>query len=215
MWKGDVMAENEVVLKQRNSLGFDIQIKLLDGRELQVVSKGKKIKRAYSVDILSLQDKSKKTFFIAWKWLIAGISFFLFTLLMLKVLPAYLGDNKNLYLGIILLAGVLGGILCFVQFWKHTSKKQIFHSRNAHIPIIELNAGKPSKESFSAFVNAIEQRIKKFRDHMNIAEDKQLIGEVKMLRRLSDDGVISKKDYETAKAKLFSGFDSQVINRDD
>lgn len=215
MWKGDVMAENEVVLKQRNSLGFDIQIKLLDGRELQVVSKGKKIKHAYSVDILSLQDKSKKTFFIAWKWLIAGISFFLFTLLMLKVLPAYLGDNKNLYLGIILLAGVLGGILCFVQFWKHTSKKQIFHSRNAHIPIIELNAGKPSKESFSAFVNAIEQRIKKFRDHMNIAEDKQLIGEVKMLRRLSDDGVISKKDYETAKAKLFSGFDSQVINRDD
>ena len=200
------MAENEVVLKQRNSLGFDIQIKLVDGRELQVVRKGKKIKHVYSVDILSLQDKSKKTFFIAWKWLIAGISFFLFTLLMLKVLPAYLGNNKNLYLGIILLAGVLGGILCFVQFWKHTSKKQIFHSRNAHVPIIELNAGKPSKEIFSAFVNAIEQRIKKFRDHMNIAEDKQLIGEMKMLRRLSDDGVISKKEYENAKTKLFSGF---------
>lgn len=200
------MAENEVVLKQRNSLGFDIQIKLVDGRELQVVRNGKKIKHVYSVDILSLQDKSKKTFFIAWKWLIAGISFFLFTLLMLKVLPAYLGNNKNLYLGIILLAGVLGGILCFVQFWKHTSKKQIFHSRNAHVPIIELNAGKPSKEIFSAFVNAIEQRIKKFRDHMNIAEDKQLIGEMKMLRRLSDDGVISKKEYENAKTKLFSGF---------
>ena len=200
------MAENEVVLKQRNSLGFDIQIKLVDGRELQVVRNGKKIKHVYSVDILSLQDKSKKTFFIAWKWLIAGISFFLFTLLMLKVLPAYLGNNKNLYLGIILLAGVLGGILCFVQFWKHTSKKQIFHSRNAHVPIIELNAGKPSKEIFSAFVNAIEQRIKKFRDHMTIAEDKQLIGEMKMLRRLSDDGVISKKEYENAKTKLFSGF---------
>ena len=29
-----------------------------------------------------------------------------------------------------------------------------------------------------------------------------------MLRRLSDDGVISKKDYENAKGKLFSGFDS-------
>jgi len=200
------MAENEVVLKQRNSLGFDIQIKLVDGRELQVVSKGKKIKQTYSVDILSLQDKSKKIFFIAWKWLLAGISLFLFTLLMLKVLPSYLAENKNLYLGIILFTGVLGGVLCFVQFWKHTSKKQIFYSRNAHVPIIELNAGKPSKESFFAFINAIEQRIKKFRDHMNIAEDKQLIGEMKMLRRLSDDGVISKKEYENAKAKLFSGF---------
>lgn len=206
MWEGDAMAENEVVLKQRNSLGFDIQIKLVDGRELQVVRKGKKIKQTYSIDILSLQDKSKKTFFIAWKWLLAGVSFFLFTLLMLKVLPSYLGENKNLYLGLILFAGILGSILCFVQFWKHTSKKQIFHSRNAHVPIIELNAGKPSKEIFSAFVNAIEERIKKFRDHMNIAEDKQLIGEMKMLRRLSDDGVISKKEYENAKTKLFSGF---------
>jgi len=200
------MAENEVVLKQRNSLGFDIQIKLVDGRELQVVSKGKKIKRAYSIDILSLQDKSKKTFFIAWKWLLAGVSLFLFTLLMLKVLPSYLTENKNLYLGIILFAGILGGILCFVQFWKHTSKKQIFHSRNAHVPIIELNAGKPSKESFTAFIDAVEQRIKKIRAHMNIAEDKQLIGEMKMLRRLSDNGAISKKEYENAKTKLFSGF---------
>lgn len=214
VWEEDVMAENEFILKQRNSLGFDIQIKLVDGRELQVVSKGKKTKYNYSIDILSLQDKSKKTFFIAWKWLLAGISFFLFTLLMLKVLPSYLSENKNLYLGIILFAGILGGILCFVQFWKHTSKKQTFHSRNAHVPVIELNEGKPSKESFSAFIDGVEQRIKKFRDHMDLAEDKQLIGEMKMLRRLSDDGVISKKNYETAKTKLFSGFDSQVINRD-
>lgn len=212
--KEDVMAENEVILRQRNSLGFDIQIKLLDGRELQVVSKGKKAKQTYSVDILSLQDKSKKMFFIAWKWLFAGVSFFLFTLLMLKVLPPYLSGNKNLYLGIILFAGILGGVLCFFQFWKHTSKKQIFYSRNAHIPIIELKVGKPSKEKFSAFINALEQRIKKFRAHMDLAEDKQLVGEMKMLRRLSDDGVISKKNYEAAKTKLFSGFDSQVINRD-
>lgn len=200
------MAENEFILKQRNSLGFDIQVKLVDGRELQVVNKGKKTKQTYSVDILSLQDKSKKTFFIAWKWLITGVSFILFMLLMLKFLPPYLGDNKNLYLGIILFAGILGGILSFVQFWKHTSKKQIFYSLNAHVPIIELNAGKPSKENFSVFINAVEQRIKKFREHMDIAEDKQLVGEMKMLRRLSDSGVISEKDYEAAKTKLFSGF---------
>ncbi len=209
------MAENEFILKQQNSPGFDIQIKLVNGRELQVISNGKKINHAYSIDILSLQDKSKKSFFIAWKWLLAGVSFFLFTLLMLKVLPSYLVENKNFYLGIILFAGMLGGVLCFVQFWKYTSKKQIFHSRNAHVPIIELNAGKPSKEIFSAFIDAVEQRIKKIRDHIDLAEDKQLIGEMKMLRRLSDDGVISEKDYETAKAKLISGFDSQVINRDD
>lgn len=48
---------------------------------------------------------------------------------------------------------------------------------------------------------------------MDVAEDKQLTGEMKMLRRLSDDGIISKKDYEKAKTKLFSGFDSNFVSR--
>ena len=208
------MAENDVSLKQRNSLGYDLQIKLVDGRELQVVSKEHKTKHTYSVDILSLQDKSKKVIFIAWKWLVISVGFFLFTLFMLKILPHYLNDNKNLYLGIILFFGVVAGLLGLVQFWKHSSRKQIFYSRNANIPIIELSLGKPTKNSFSHFVNTVEQRIKKIRIHMDIAEDKQLIGEMKMLRRLSDEGVINNKLYEAAKAKLFKGFDSQVINRD-
>ena len=208
------MAENDIVLKQRNSLGFDLQIKLVDGRELQVASKENKTTRTYSVDILSLQDKSKKVIFIAWKWLIMSAIFFLFTLLMLKLLPPYLNDHKNLYLGMILLLGIIGSLLGLVQFWKHSSRKQIFCSRNANIPIIELSVGKPTKNNFSKFVDTVEQRIKKFRSHMEIAEDKQLIGEMKMLRRLSDEGIISNKSYEAAKAKLFKGFDSQVVNRD-
>ena len=142
------MAEKNVSLKQRNSLGFELQIKLVDGRELQVATKENKTKRSYSVDILSLQDKSKKVVFIAWKWLIMSLSFFIFTLLILKILPSYLNDNKNLYLGVILLAGILGGVLAFIQFWKRTSKKQIFYSRNAHVPIIELVVGKPTKNNF-------------------------------------------------------------------
>ena len=43
------MAENEFILKQQNSPGFDIQIKLVNGRELQVISNGKKINHAYSI----------------------------------------------------------------------------------------------------------------------------------------------------------------------
>lgn len=88
-------------------------------------------------------------------------------------------------------------------------------SQNAGVPIIELIVNKPSKEQFLSFIDYVEHRIKEYRLHMNIAEDKQLIGEMKMLRRLSDTGVISKKSYESAKSKLFSGFDSQVINRDE
>lgn len=200
------MAENEVMFNQQNTYGFDIYIKLVDGRELQISNKGKKENQTYSVDILSLKDKSKKSLFIAWKWLIVSISFLLVTLLLLKVLPDYLSANKNLYLGIILLAGITGSLFSLIKFWKKTLMKQIFYSRNAHVPIITLCAGKPDKKTFGSFVELIENRIEKFRSHMDIAEDKQLTGEMKMLRRLSDKGVISKKVYEKAKAKLFSGF---------
>jgi hypothetical protein len=209
------MAENEIILKQRNAFGFDIQIKLVDGRELQIVKKGKKIEQVYSIDILSLQDKSKKVICIAWRWLIAGVLSLLFMLILIKVLPGYLNENKNLYLSIVLLIGVIVGIVCFIKFWKQSSKKQIFYSRNAKVPLIILSVGNPTKKTFSSFINLIEKRIKKFRSHMKVEEDKQLTGEMKMLRRLSDDGVISKKDYEKAKSKLFSGFDSNFINREE
>ena len=206
------MAENEVALNQQDRTGTNLQIKLVDGRQLQVYRKEKKLEQTYSIDILSLQDKSKSVFSIAWKWLIASISFFVIMLLLLKLLPAYLGADKNLYLGIILLAGIVGSFVCFSQFLKKTSKKHIFYTRMAHVPIIILSAGKPSKNTFITFVNAIEKRIKKFRDHMDIDDDKQLTGEIKMLRRLSDNGVITKKVYENAKAKLFSGFSNGVAN---
>lgn len=211
---GDVMAEKEVILKQKNKSGLDFEIKLVGGRELQVSNKIKKIKQSYSIDILSLQDKSKKTTFIAWKWLIAGAGFFLIMLLLLKILPAYLGLNKNIYLAGILLTGVTGSLICLVKFLKNTTKKQIFYSRNADVPIITLLVNNPSQEIFTAFVYAVEKRIKKFRSHMDIAEEKQLTGEMKMLRRLCDRGIISKKEYEGAKARLFSGFDSNFVNRD-
>ncbi len=199
------MAENELVLNQQNILGFDLQIKLVDGRQLQVLSKGKKSEQNYSVDILSLKDKSKKIYFIAWKWLLASISFILIMLLCLKILPGYLDVNKNIYLGVIILTGTVGSIICFIKFWKHTSIKQIFYSRNANVPLIVLNAGKPSKKIFLSFINAVEKRIETFRNHMNITDERQMTGEMKMLRRLSENGVISNKSYEKAKVKLLKG----------
>lgn len=200
------MAENEFTFKQYDKFGLGVRVKLVDGRQLQVLNKSSRIEQAYSIDILSLKDKSKKAFSIAWKWLLACIGFFLLMLVLLKFSPEFFNSNKNLYLSAILVVGMLSGFMCFFQFWKRSSVKQIFYSRNAHVPLITLSIGKPSRKSFHSFIDTVEERIKKFRDHMDIAEDKQLTGEIKMLRRLSEKGIISKKVYERAKARLFKGF---------
>ena len=202
------MAENEVSLKQRGPQGIDIHIKLVNGRELLVASKNKKVKQVYSVDIISLQDKSKKILCVPWKWLIASISFFVLMLVLLKFLPVYLTGNKNIYLAVVLLIGVLGVMTCLRQFFKKTSNKQIFSSRKALVPIVILSVNKPNKKIFSSFVKEVEKYIEIAQEKHKICEEKQLAGEMKMLRRLSDETIISKKAYESAKNKLFSGFDS-------
>lgn len=211
------MAENEISLKQHNPQGIELHIKLVNGRELLVASKSKskskskKVKQVYSVDILSLQDKSKKILCIAWKWLFTSVIFFVLMLALLKFLPVYLGENKNMYLAVMIIIGVLGTITCIRQFFKKTSNKQIFSSRNALVPIIILSVNKPNKKTFSSFVESVEKHIGMAQKKHKISEEKQLAGEMKMLRRLSDETIISKKAYKSAKSKLFSGFDSQLI----
>lgn len=200
------MVENEVVLRQKNVNGFDVQIKLVNGRELKISRKNRKTNQSYSVDILSLTNKSKKTFFIAWKWLFSSIGFIAILLLSFKLLPFYLVVNKDMYLSAILLTCILGSSFCIIFFWKKTSRFLVFYSRGLHVPIITLKIGQPSKELFSSFVSIVEKRILKFSNHMDIDKDKQLTGEMKMLRRLSDVGVINKKDYEKYKAKLLQRY---------
>lgn len=207
------MAENEISLKQRGPFGLDIHLNLLSGRELQVTTKGKKQNLVYSVDILSLHNKSKNILFISWKWLATSVSFFLLMLLLLKFLPPYLDTNKNLYLAIIILVGLLGSFTCIVQFFKKISNKKIFFSRNANVPIIILSANKPNKKDFSSFTNTIEKHIITSQENNKLTEERQLSGEMKMLRRLSDQAIISKNAYESAKSKLLNNFDSQLVNR--
>jgi len=205
------MAINELSLKQRNVHGVDVMVKLLDGRELHISNNT--AKNDFSVDILSLTEKSEARFYIAWKWLMLSATIFIFSLLLLKILPHYLNDNQNLYLGMVILFGFLAVVLSMIKFFLITSRQQVFYSRNAHVPILSLRKNQPSKKEFKKFIEQLENRIKKFRKHMNIDEEKQLTGEMKMLRRLSDDGVISKSDYEAAKNKLFSGFDGNFSSK--
>ncbi len=203
------MADEMPLIKQSGASGMEIQVRLFDGRELQYAARSGKSKQSYSIDILSLQDKSKNVYMIAWNWLAIAAATFLLMLGLLVILPPVLGENKNLVLGLILLVGTVVSIFSLIRFFKNTSRRCIFYTRKAAVPVISLYANKPSAKALQAFVDKVEQRIKKIRSHLNIDEDKQLTGEMKMLRRLSDSGVISKKDYEAARAVLLSGFGSK------
>ena len=50
----------------------------------------------------------------------------------------------------------------------------------------------------------IDAYLQKTRSEWNLKPEQQIAGEIRMLRRLATEGVISQKIYEEAKDKLFS-----------
>lgn len=194
------MAEDVIEINQEWARGIGVQIRLLNGRELRVEKKEKRNNIKYTIDLLALEDVSKQKVIFGWKWFIAGIVSILLMLLCIKFLPV-LGESA-LFSGVVYFLGIGAAVGCFFMAWKGTSRKQIFHTRNASVPIVELAINKPSKSDFSKFIAKVERCIKDSRAGKKISTNNQLAGEMKMLRRLSEDGVVSIPVYKKARSGL-------------
>jgi hypothetical protein len=198
------MADEVLVINQEGVNGADVKVSLVKERELRIVRKGKRAKSQYSIDVLALDEISQRKMYLGWKWFLAGVVIIVLAFLA----PQFVVILKNsmLYQALVYVAGAGLGAACFYMAWKVTNKKQIFNSRKAKVPLVELVVNKPSKKEFSAFVKRVESCINAAHQKLNIAADKQLTGEMKTLRRLADQGVLSRSEYETAKSFLLSNF---------
>ena len=198
------MADEVLAINQEGVSGVDVQVLLMKERELRIVRKGKRTKSQYNIDVLALDEISQRKTYLGWKWFLAGVMVMLLAFAVSNLVPIL--KNSMAYQGVVYVAAIGLGIGCFFMAWKVTNKMQIFHSRKAKVPLVELEVNKPSKKEFSAFVEKLESCISAAHQKMNIGNDKQLTGEMKTLRRLADQGVLGRTEYETAKSFLLSNF---------
>lgn len=198
------MTDEVLVINQEGVNGCDVLVSLVKDRELRVERKGKRAKSQYVIDVLALDKASERKTNLGWKWFVAGVMVMLLAFAVSNLVPML--KNSMAYQGMVYVAAIGLGIGCFFMAWKATHKKQVFRSCKAKVPLIELAVNKPSKKEFSAFVSKLEACINTAHQKMNIAADKQLTGEMKTLRRLADEGVLARSDYETAKSFLLSNF---------
>jgi len=194
------MANDFIEIHQQWAPGLGVKVKLLNGRELHVEKKVKPHRTKYIIDLLALEETSQQKTILGWKWFVAGLTAILSMALCLSFLPML--DESMLYMALIYIVGLAGSAGCFLKAYKGTSRKQIFHSRSANIPLIELAINKPSKKVFNDFVNNLEALIQSSREGLVISTNNQLAGEMKMLRRLSEEGVLSVSAYKKAKTGL-------------
>lgn len=198
------MADDLIEIHQKWANGTGVHVKLLNGRELHVEKKTSRARIKYIIDLLALEDESKEKITLGWKWFVAGLVAILAMMLCMEFLPM-LGES-TLYKAGVYVLGLGVGAGCFFKAYKETSRKKIFHSRSANVPLVELAVNNPSKNEFGAFINKVEKHILSSRDGLVISVRNQLAGEMKMLRRLSEEGVISTSVYNKSKAGLLKQY---------
>ena len=194
------MAKDVLTITQNDVNGADIKIALVNQQELRVKRKKPFSTKEYRINVLVLNDKSKRKISFGWKWFLAGIV----TSLLLLPKSIHLLIIPNLYLDLAFYAGLIISIYCFFMAWETTTLRQFFYSHSTNIPIIELAVGKPSRNEFDAFLKKTEESIWAYREKMDINPNKQLTGEIKTLRRLNEIGIISEPDYENSKSVLLN-----------
>lgn len=196
------MATESIEIVQDAGKGKKISATLLKERELNVRDATKRNTIKYSIDIVALNAESQRITTWGWRWFVVGMVVILVTILADFLLPVL---SENIFYKILVSSvGVGIGIGCFFLAWKTTSVKQVFFSRNANVPLVELFVSQPSKNEFNNFVEKMQHCIQDVQQQMDLSLQNQLAGEMKMLRRLSEAGVLSAMVYKTAKDDLLS-----------
>lgn len=193
----EALVQNRV-WKKNNRLTF------LDNRTLRIDTQHNNRTTSYRIDVIALKEQPQRSLVIAWPWLIAAVV--LTGLLLEEIQWQFLFPVES---WVSLAAKVAIGILsiaCLALFIKFTYSKHLFKTRHAKVPLVEIWAGTPSRKAVNNFIKLMEHRIEKAHSHMNLSNDQQLTGEMKMLRRLVEEGILQQSKYDAARDRLMKKF---------
>ena len=198
-------ANSNETLVQNRALKRSNRVTFLDSRTLRIESQTNNKQTSYRIDVIALRDKPARSFALAWPWLVTAI--LLLGILLAEISTSFLFPDSGSWLAI--LVKVLLGVLvmvCLAVFFKLSHGKYVFKSRHAKVPLLDVWTGQPSGKAVKAFVKLLEQRIENAHNHMNLTKEQQITGEIKMLRRLMEENIIKKADYEPARVRLMKKF---------
>ncbi len=160
----------------------------------------KKIK--FDIDLMALSPDSRIQVNLAWHWMIAML-ISIFAIVIVMVVSQFISDKIILeYTQYFTAALVLLFFVFTILFLVFSNRKRIFMTRHANCPIIEILISNPNKNSYTDFIDGLENEIIIAAEKRQLNQKQQRAGELKTLRRLSQQGVISQNDYEESKHTL-------------
>jgi len=190
-------------LEQQGRIGPVREFQIVNGKEVRIKIKSKVKQQSYAIQLLALADKGHLRIHIAWQWLLL-LFFCLLALLGFYLAKSMYDFSLSAYEFSITAGLSLTGFLALVLFILNISRKRVFVSRYAKVSLFEILISNPNYRSYKYFIDTLSGNLQKTRRFWELKPEHQIAGEMRMLRRLASQGIISQSVYSQAKDKLFS-----------
>jgi len=166
---------------------------------LNLKEKERAREKQFCVNLAWLSSEPEHNKVIVWKWLYAALgaaalaSLFIFLSESEILAPIY-----GTIAGSITIAATLICALIFVYLMRD---EFIFKSRYGDARLFLLENKKPSQQEFDRYFINLQQAIERAQSGISVPE--RLVGELKMCRRLRDEGIIDDETYINTRTAVF------------
>jgi hypothetical protein len=179
---------------------------VFDHRFLRVrQTNGQSPLRDYAMDvaILSASGRPLHNSDQGWLWAAGAATLVLF----IDLAVLLLGTGSPWLL--LPLAGLLLAltVICVTQFLHSRRHLLTFVSRYAAVPLVEILAEQPEAESYSAFITTLSNDIETLASRKDLTAADLRAGELRSLRKLLEQKIITPAAYEDAKQRLLNHAD--------
>jgi hypothetical protein len=179
-----------------------VSVEVLKDRYGRITTRRWRNQRQYAIELATLAPEPKQIIHIAWSWLIAGI-------VSLAGLAGFIAFLKygNSHLPILEAAGGIIGLLVltvlfFYLFTILSTRRIVFHARFSGTPLIEIPIPMQHRRKGKLLAEELSKLAQKNRARLHHSDDDMRAGELRMLRRLSEEGAIDSNAYDQAKVLL-------------
>ena len=155
--------------------------------------------RRYRVNLGYLADEPSHQKLVDWKWLIAALCFGGIAILCAAM--AYLG---YLAMDYAMIGGTITATLCALAaliFAYRLRDEYTFNSHVGNATLFAMENKRPTQSVFDGFFIQLQQLINQAATEEDIAD--RLVGELRMCRRLRDEGILDEDTYTNARTLIF------------
>lgn len=191
---------NPALIQRSTTRGDARAFEIHNDKYLRVSTQTLRGRKQFHINLAVLEPRPRQHRRLAWRWLGAAAASGLVaggTLLAVQR-----GGPTTALLALLLLSALatLGALLTFIYRSPNVAE---FRSRHGNCVLFSLMHRRPDRQRYEAFVHELTERIAETARTLRLSHSQMLAGELKTLRRLTDEGVLTETEYAAAKQRIF------------